>query len=78
MEKAVDNFDMSLDLADACVRISNMDIRGAGRATVWATETLEVAIRGMGQVAYRGRPTLTQRAMPMGTVTALDRATARP
>jgi hypothetical protein len=53
---------------------TTVDIRGAGRATVWANDTLDIAIRGMGRVAYRGQPAVRQQVMPMGIVTALEPA----
>jgi hypothetical protein len=53
---------------------TTIDIRGAGRATVWANDTLDIAIRGMGRVAYRGQPAVRQQVMPMGIVTALEPA----
>jgi hypothetical protein len=55
---------------------ASVQIRGSGRATVWATRELDVTIRGLGRVAYHGQPRVRQQVLPMGMVTALDRAPA--
>jgi hypothetical protein len=57
---------------------ASVQITGSGRAAVWATRELDVTIRGLGRVAYRGRPALRQQVMPLGIVTALDQAPAVP
>lgn len=55
---------------------ASVQLRGSGRATVWATQELDVTIRGLGRVAYRGRPAVRQQVMPMGVVVPLEGAPA--
>lgn len=44
---------------------------GVGNATVWATETLEVAINGGGGLSYYGNPSVTQVINGGGDITNL-------
>jgi hypothetical protein len=46
-------------------------LRGAGKATVWAVEDLEVTITGLGNVAYYGSPTVKEKVVGLGSVTSL-------
>jgi hypothetical protein len=50
---------------------ASVDLRGAGQATVWAVEDLDVAIRGIGSVEYYGTPTIKKSISGIGTVTSL-------
>jgi len=50
---------------------ASVDLRGAGKATVWAVEDLDVAIRGIGSVEYYGTPTVKKSVAGIGTVTSL-------
>jgi hypothetical protein len=50
---------------------ASVDLRGAGHATVWAVENLDVAIRGLGNVEYYGTPTVKKNISGLGTVTSL-------
>ena len=50
---------------------ASVDLRGAGQATVWAVEELDVAIRGLGSVEYYGSPTVKKSVSGIGTVTSL-------
>ena len=52
-------------------RRASVDLRGAGQATVWAVEELDVAIRGLGSVEYYGTPTVKKSISGIGTVTSL-------
>jgi len=52
-------------------RRASVDLRGAGQATVWAVEDLDVAIRGLGSVEYYGTPTIKKSISGIGTVTSL-------
>jgi hypothetical protein len=52
-------------------RRASVDLRGAGQATVWAIEDLEVAIRGLGSVEYYGTPTVKKSVSGLGSVTSL-------
>ena len=45
-----------------------MDLRGAGRATVWAVEDLHVTSRGIGSVEYHGTPRVKKHASPLANV----------
>lgn len=48
-----------------------VDLRGAGKATVWAVEELDVTIRGLGSVEYYGSPTVNKSISGLGSVTSL-------
>ena len=50
---------------------ARVDLRGAGQATVWAVEELDVTISGLGSVEYYGAPALKKRVSDLGTVTSL-------
>jgi hypothetical protein len=52
-------------------RRASVDLRGAGQATVWAVEDLDVAIRGLGSVEYYGSPTLKKSVSGIGSITSL-------
>jgi len=52
-------------------RRASVDLRGAGQATVWAVEYLDVTIRGLGSVEYYGTPTVKKSISGLGTVTSL-------
>jgi hypothetical protein len=56
------------DLASGVVEV---EISGDGSATVWATESLDVAVLGRGDVAYYGSPTVTQSVVGVGSVESL-------
>ena len=49
-----------------------VQVHGSGKATVWATDRLEVTIRGMGLVEYRGTPRLIGSLPPMGRLVCLE------
>jgi hypothetical protein len=50
---------------------ASVDLRGAGQATVWAVEELDVAIRGIGSVQYYGTPIVKKSVSGIGAVTSL-------
>lgn len=52
-------------------RRATVDLRGAGQATIWAIEDLDVAIRGLGSVKYYGTPTVKKSVSGLGAVTRL-------
>ena len=52
-------------------RRASVDLRGAGQATVWAVEDLDVTISGLGSVEYHGTPAVKKRISGLGTVTSL-------
>jgi hypothetical protein len=52
-------------------RRASVDLRGAGQATIWVVEDLDVAIRGLGSVEYYGTPTVKKSVSGLGTVTRL-------
>ena len=54
-------------------RRASVDIRGAGQATVWAVEDLDVTISGLGSVEYYGSPAVKKRVSGLGTVTSLGK-----
>jgi hypothetical protein len=45
-----------------------VNISGSAHASVYATDTLQATIRGMGIVEYNGNPRLRQRIFGMGTI----------
>jgi hypothetical protein len=50
---------------------ATVELRGAGKATVWAAEELDVTIRGLGSVEYYGSPTVNKNISGLGRVTSL-------
>ena len=50
---------------------ASVDLRGAGKATVWAVEDLDATIRGLGSVEYYGSPSVKQTVSGLGSVTSL-------
>jgi hypothetical protein len=49
-------------------RSSTVNVKGSGKATVWAAENLDVTIRGLGNVEYYGTPKVTKQVSPMASV----------
>ena len=47
---------------------ANVELTGAGNATVWATETLDVTIRGIGSIRYYGNPYVDAHQYGLGTL----------
>ena len=47
-----------LDADDLQVKAAQLSISGAGKAEVWASDSLKVSISGAGKVTYRGNPTV--------------------
>jgi hypothetical protein len=45
-----------------------VELKGSGQATVWATENLDVTVRGLGSVEYYGTPQVRKHASPMANV----------
>jgi hypothetical protein len=62
-------YDGALLLSDR----ARVRVFGPGQATVWATEELDVQIRGIGDVAYRGTPTIKKQIMGIGRLRHLHR-----
>lgn len=50
---------------------ATVTIPGTGRVELWVTEDLEVTIAGHGDVAYYGRPTVSQTVLGSGEVNGL-------
>lgn len=50
---------------------AEVDVSGAGSATVWAEAELDARISGAGSVRYYGRPAVTQRITGLGSVDGL-------
>lgn len=48
-----------------------LKLSGAGNATVWASQTLDVVISGAGIVSYYGSPQVTQKVSGVGSVKSL-------
>jgi hypothetical protein len=53
---------------------ATVEIRGAGKATVWVQDQLQVAIRGVGSVDYYGTAELRSSKSGVGSVTHLGDA----
>jgi len=50
---------------------AEVTLKGAGYATVWAVDTLDLNVRGPGGVAYYGTPTVRRSLSPVARVTRL-------
>jgi len=50
---------------------AQVTLRGAGYATVWAADTLDLNVHGPGGVAYYGAPTIRRSLSPVARVTRL-------
>ena len=55
-------------------RQASIRLNGPSRATVWATDVLDVTISGPGSVDYYGSPRVRKSVMPMGRVVCLGQA----
>lgn len=56
----------SYHAADLESKTAIIDISGAGSATVWATELLDIQISGLGSVIYYGNPRIIQNVSGLG------------
>ena len=56
----------SYHAADLESETAIIDISGAGSATVWATELLDIQISGLGSVIYYGNPRIIQNVSGLG------------
>lgn len=61
-----------LDAEGLTVRAMELDISGAGRAEVNATDALKVSISGAGKVTYSGNPRVSKDISGAGRVTKRD------
>ena len=59
------------DAADLKSERAALTLTGLGKATVWATEDLDVTITGAGDVEYYGSPRVTQDVTGLGRVRSL-------
>lgn len=50
---------------------ANVEVKGPGQATLWATDLLDVKIQGIGGVSYYGSPKLSEHIAPMGCLVHL-------
>ena len=60
------------DAAELTSAAAEIHIKGAGSATVYATETLDVMIAGTGAVYYAGDPEVRQRIYGAGAIEQLN------
>jgi len=51
-------------------RVATVRLTGVGQATIWATETLDAHISGVGSLDYYGKPEVRVDRMDLGTVRA--------
>jgi len=58
------------DAPDLESQEATVKIGGAGSATIWVLDTLDVTIGGAGNVEYFGNPTVTQDITGAGTITS--------
>ena len=58
----------------AALKASSADVQisGAGQATVWAADDLSARVSGAGGIKYKGRPKLEQKVSGAGTIRAMD------
>ena len=61
-----------LDAEDLQVKAAQLSISGAGKAEVWASDSLKVSISGAGKVTYRGNPTIEKDISGAGSVRKRD------
>jgi hypothetical protein len=61
-----------LDAEDLQVKSAQLSISGAGKAEVWASDSLKVSISGAGKVTYRGNPTVEKDISGAGSVRNRD------
>jgi hypothetical protein len=47
---------------------ATVQLKGTGKATVWATDELDVTARGLGIVEYYGTPHVKKNGSPMAGV----------
>jgi hypothetical protein len=59
------------DAGDLESEIASVEIRGAGDATVWVTESLEASLAGVGNISYYGSPELTVDRSGLGDIDPL-------
>ena len=59
------------DAADLESEKAEVALTGLGKATVWATETLDIELSGAGSVSYYGNPRVTQNVTGLGKVKSL-------
>ena len=59
------------DAADLESEKAEVVLTGLGKATVWATETLDIELSGAGSVSYYGNPRVTQNVTGLGKVKSL-------
>ena len=56
------------DAADLESKKAEVILTGLGKATVWATETLDIELTGAGSVSYYGNPRVTQNVTGLGKI----------
>jgi len=61
----------SLDAGDMETSYTSIKIAGAGDATVWARDSLEIDISGTGNVDYYGDPSINQNISGAGSISNL-------
>jgi hypothetical protein len=61
----------SYNAGDLECQEASVTISGAGSATVWATETLDAELNGVGSIRYYGEPEVTESVSGLGTVVSL-------
>ena len=52
---------------------ANIKLQGVGRATVWATQTLNATVDGVGSIDYFGSPDVRKSVSGLGKVAARRR-----
>ncbi len=69
------NFSMqgvgSADLRNFKCKNVIVDAEGVGTTTVWATDTLDITLAGIGSVQYYGSPSITQRRDGLGAIKSM-------
>ncbi|MBG7610115.1 MAG: DUF2807 domain-containing protein [Anaerolineae bacterium] len=63
----------SYHAADLESETAIVEISGAGSATVWATESLDVDISGLGHVVYYGNPRVIQSISGLGNLISAEK-----
>jgi hypothetical protein len=53
-------------------KTANVNISGAGSATVWAEDELDATISGAGSVNYYGSPSVTKNVNGVGSISRIS------
>ena len=61
-----------IDAAGLQSKAADVQVSGAGNASVWATDELKVRVSGAGDVKYKGSPKIEQKVSGAGKVRSMN------